>query len=428
MLKINFENLYLIAQRESEHGVSSLEFTNFEPQLPILQDKIKSRNQGFLGAVNQDIRSKMVQEIEDYTNQLKGKFDTIIVCGIGGSMLGPQTIIDVLGNKFANPKIYFLDNIDPYQIAQIRQNVHLKNSLILIQTKSGGTPETLAQYFYFKKELTDEGLDLKEHLVFVTDPEKGCLRKEGARLGIKMFDLAPNIGGRFSVLTPIGLLVASLAGLNIDQMLEGAETIKQEYFDRKNPAVFNLAIVQYLLANKGKNINVIMPYSSRLKLLANWYTQLLSESIGKELNLEGEKVNVGITPLPALGATDQHSQLQLYKEGPFDKLIWFIEVEDFGINLPINMPAGIEGLHYLENRSFNELLRAEFNGTRQSLTESNRANLTLTIDKVNEYSLGELFMVMQLSVAYLGELYQIDTFNQPGVERSKVLTKEILSN
>ena len=179
---------------------------------------------------------------------------------------------------------------------------------------------------------------------------------------------------------------------------------------------------------KGKNITVFMPYSSQLKIMANWYTQLLSESVGKQLDQEGSEVFAGVTPLPALGATDQHSQLQLFQEGPHDKLVVFVEVEKFASELKIpSLWSTEDNLDYLKNKTFNQLIQAEFEGTRNSLTESLRPNITLKVDQVNEYSLGELFMFLEISVAFLGEILNIDTYNQPGVERSKILARQILS-
>jgi glucose-6-phosphate isomerase len=172
----------------------------------------------------------------------------------------------------------------------------------------------------------------------------------------------------------------------------------------------------------------MMPYSAHLRKLADWYTQLLSESIGKQKNLASENVYAGLTPVPSQGATDQHSQLQLFQEGPFDKLVWFIEVEEYCHDYLIPpVISGGEKFRFLGGKSFHDLISAEFQGTRQSLTESGKANITTTIPQVNEQTLGALFMMFEITVGYLGELFEINTFDQPGVERSKMLTKEFLS-
>jgi glucose-6-phosphate isomerase len=293
--------------------------------------------------------------------------------------------------------------------------------------RSGGTPETLTQYFFFRDLIEKSNLPVNKHFVFVTDPEKGYLRQVANQENIPSFEIPENVGGRFSVLSSVGLLVSCLVGLDIESMLQGALNAKKEFFESQNQSAFELALTQFLLNKKGKNITVLMPYSSRLRKLADWYTQLLSESIGKEYDLKGQRKQTGITPVAALGATDQHSQAQLFKEGPDDKLIIFMEVEKDEVEVTIPEIKTQEDFEYLKNQTFNKLIKAQLKGTEQSFTESNKPNLKILVSEVSEYVLGEMFMFLELSVAFLGELYEIDTFNQPGVERSKIITKEILS-
>jgi glucose-6-phosphate isomerase len=421
MLTVNFDNLFKVYNQDPKHGVSTSELENYKTQFDNYKDKILSRKQGFL-----DLGEQNIQHILDYAASIKNKYTDIVILGIGGSMLGPVTILDTL-KKQETPKVHCLDNIDPDLITKIRDTINLQTTLFLVQTKSGGTPETLAQYFYFKDILQTANLEIANHFVFITDPEKGYLRKIANQQNIPSFEIPDNVGGRFSVLTPVGLLISALVGLDIQKLLNGAKDTKTRFFDETNFEAYYLAVSQFLLSQKGKNINVFMPYSSRLKTLANWYTQLLSESVGKKLDLNGNQVFAGITPLPALGATDQHSQLQLFSEGPHDKLTLFVEVDNFENQVKIpTLWQNDDDLDYLENKTFNQLLAAELAGTKASLTENNRPNITLKIDKINEYSLGELFMFLEISVAFLGELLNINTFDQPGVERSKVLAKEIL--
>lgn len=426
MLTVNFQNLFKIQVKNPKHGISEEDFASWESKFKTYKASVLSRQQGFLELGNQPGN---LQKINDFAKSANSKYTDIVILGIGGSMLGPLTILDALNRtpKANTPKVHCLDNIDPVLIQEITDKINLKKTLILVQTKSGGTPETLAQYFYFRDLLQKANLNIKEHFVFVTDPENGYLKSVAIKEGIQTFDIPANVGGRFSVLTPVGLLVSALVGLDINKLLEGAQGAKEKFFDNSDFSAYKLAVTQSLLSIKGTNITVFMPYSSQLKTLANWYTQLLSESVGKKLSLNGQEVYAGVTPLPALGATDQHSQLQLFQEGPHDKLVVFVEVEKFTseIKIPSLWSTG-DNLDYLNNKTFNQLIQAELEGTKSSLTESLRPNITLKVDQINEYSLGELFMFLEISVAFLGEILNIDTYNQPGVERSKVLAREIL--
>jgi glucose-6-phosphate isomerase len=379
---------------------------------------IKSRGQGFTGLPK---NTQVSTDIKNFMERVKNRYNHIVILGIGGSMLGPKCILEALYSPQPGLQIHYLDNIDPYKISQIESNIDLTKTLFLVQTKSGGTPETIAQYLYFRDKVNTHNLDAKNHFVFVTDPKRGYLRQVANTESIPSFIIPENVGGRFSVLTPVGLLVAALVGLDIDSMLSGAQSV----LDNQLSEAYTLATIQHSLSESGKSINVIMPYSSRLKTFSEWCVQLISESLGKEFDLHGNVVNTGITPVPAVGATDQHSQLQLFAEGPNDKLIIFIKPQDYGVNIQIPH-TDQELLQYLNGHSFNQLLDAEFKGVKAALTERDRPNLTIEIDQVNEFSLGELFMFFELATAFVGEMLNINTFDQPGVERSKVLSRENL--
>jgi glucose-6-phosphate isomerase len=411
MLKTDFSNL------------QNLDFTSFNKNFKEYKKKLLSRQQGFL---NLGTQPQNIAKISEFAKLVEGKYEAIVILGIGGSMLGPQTILEAFTANL-NLKVHCLDNIDPYQIKTLEKQITFSKTLFLIQTKSGTTPETLAQYFYFREIIEKSGLKPKEHFVFVTDPNNGYLREVAIKQNIPSFEIPENVGGRFSILTPVGLLISALIGLDIQKLLDGAQE-SLEQINNESDQSFKLAVSQYLLAKKGYNIAVLMPYSSRLRVFSNWYVQLLSESIGKKINLLNQEVRVGITPVPALGVTDQHSQMQLFKEGPKDKLLIFINLKNHGeiVEIPENQ-IDQDSIEYLKKVSFNKLLDAEFQGTRQSLIEEGVLNVTLTLEKLDEYSLGFLFMFFEKSVAFLGELFEINTFDQPGVERSKVLTREILA-
>jgi glucose-6-phosphate isomerase len=374
------------------------------------------------GFVDLPYQTQTIEEIKNGISKFKNQFDTIVILGIGGSMLGPQTILDALyfGTDI---KVICLDNIDPFVIQKTTETLNLSKTLFLVQTKSGGTPETIAQFLYFRDLVEKNNYKIEDKFIFVTDPTVGYLREvANSNPAVACFEIPSNVGGRFSVLTSMGLLIMELLGLDTKAILEGAKHV----IENQKSTAFEFANIQTELYKQGLDQNVLMPYSSRLGTFARWYIQLLSESIGKEFDLDGKKVNHGITPIPALGATDQHSQAQLFKEGPNNKLIILIKVEDHK-SAPIISTKTPSSLSYLENKTFEQLINAELEGTLRSLTESSKPNLLITIPEVNEFYLGALFMFFELSTAYIGEMLNLNTFDQPGVERAKILAKEILS-
>lgn len=418
MIKLNYDNLFKI---DSSHGLSKNDFSEYEKRTDEFLNKIEKRNQGFYKVID-DI--DYIEKIEKYAQKIEGEFDDIVVLGIGGSALGAICLKKALKHLFENelkvksdPRLHVLDNIDPALISGIEDVIDYEKTLFIVISKSGGTPETLALYFYFNELLKRKNLDLKKHFVFVTG-HAGFLRDQSEKHEIEAFDIPKNVGGRFSVLTTVGLLPASLIGIDIRAILKGAREMRNSFLntDLNENLPFKIALIQYLLSKKGKNINVLMPYSQHLIGFSDWYKQLLAESIGKT-------ENVGLTTVSAIGATDQHSQSQLYNEGPNDKLLIFIKVDNLGPDIII--PAD-NSAKYMQNVSFNKLLHTEMRGTIDSLTKNNRPNVLIEIPQVDEYSMGALFMLFEGATAFLGELYEINAFNQPGVELSKKITKKIL--
>ena len=255
----------------------------------------------------------------------------------------------------------------------------------------------------------------------------------GAEPSIRTFSVPENVGGRFSVLTAVGLLPAALLGLDVEALLRGARAMRDRFLSPnfKENLPFQLAAAQYLLTQKGKSQHVFFPYAQHLLRFGEWYCQLVAESLGKTLNEKGEIVHTGITPLTALGITDQHSRLQLYQEGPNDKLFLFVEAETLAPSLEIPLPetaAEHPAVSYLKGVTFDHFIHSALEGTRRSLTENHRPNLTIRVDEISPETLGELFMLFQGAVAFLGEFLGINAFDQPGVERSKILTRQLLVN
>jgi len=216
-------------------------------------------------------------------------------------------------------------------------------------------------------------------------------------------------------------------GINIRGLLRGAREMRELFLSEnaEKNMPFELATIQYLLLQKGKNMNVMYSYSHKLFRMADWFRQLLAESTGKRYNEKGEEIFAGITPIASLGATDQHSQNQLYFEGPNDKLFLFLETESFNHTIPIPAPD-TEDFSYLQETDFGALLRLEKQGTEGALTKVNRPHLTIKMDKISEENIGAFFLLLEGATAFLGEFLEIDAFDQPGVELSKDITKELL--
>jgi len=429
MLSLQLDRLFGIPV---PHGLTEDDLAGYQNRIASDLQKIEARNQGFYKIID----SLPLTEMKTYADTVRPQIDSVVVLGIGGSALGTICLNQALGNLFTgkvapdSPTLYVLDNIDPVLLHEVEDVINLATTLFVVITKSGGTPETLAQYAYFRERCESQGLAAKERFAFITDPDNGLLRQIGQRDQITMFDVPPNVGGRFSVLTAVGILPAYLIGIDVDALLSGARTMRDRFLSTewKVNLPFQLAAVQHILGTKGKTIHILMPYAQKLIRFADWYRQLLAESIGKQVNIRGEEVFVGLTPVNALGATDQHSQSQLYNEGPNDKLIMFVEVANPMPKLPIPATDDIlSSVSYLEGVDFGQLLNTEKQGTEQALTQYNRPNLTIKIDTVNAQTLGELFLLFEGATAFLGEFYEIDAFNQPGVELSKQLTKQLLS-
>lgn len=368
-------------------------------------NNIMEKDQGFYKIVNSDI-----SVIMDYANSVKGKYDDIVVLGIGGSALGTICLRQSLTHLYKPTKLHVLDNIDPELMADLDDILDYSRTLIIVISKSGGTPETLSQYFYFREKCNN--------FVFITGKD-GLLREIGGKKEIKMFEIPENVGGRFSVLSPVGLLPAALMGLYVQDLLDGAKEMRDKFLSEnlEENLPFQIAQMQYEHGKQGRNMTVLMPYSQRLIRFADWYRQLLAESIGKTKD-------IGLTPVSALGVTDQHSQSQLYMDGPDDKFFIFIKVEDLGPEVMIPKPE----VEYLKGVSFNKLMHTEQQGTTDALTHNKKPNATLNVPKVDEFNLGALFMLFEGATAFLGEFYGINAFDQPGVEFSKKLTKELLTN
>ena len=299
--------------------------------------------------------------------------------------------------------------------------------LVNVISKSGGTAETMAQYLVVRAWLERAlGQAAMRHLVFTTDPARGALREIAIQDGIPALEVPSEVGGRFSVLSPVGLLPAALVGIDVQGLLAGARAAlrrAQAGELRQNPAALYAALQWAADTRLGARIHVMMPYTDRLREFAEWYRQLWAESLGKAVSRAGAVVNAGPTPVGAVGPTDQHSQVQLFMEGPFDKTITFVTVaapaEDVEIPAGERLP---DDLAYLPGHTLGELLQAEYRATAAALARMGRMSVTIELPALNAETMGELIMFYQLATGYAGAWYGVNPFDQPGVELGKRLT------
>jgi glucose-6-phosphate isomerase len=423
---------------DGAHGLPRARLAELERRFAEVQPEVRRRRgageYAFYGLVDQGVT---VREIKTFAEGLGQAHDHVLVLGIGGSALGTKALLNALrrpnwnewddeGREFF-PRLTVLENVDPTSVHAALGRIDPRRVLVNVISKSGGTAETMAQYLVVRAWLEEAlGPAAYRHFVFTTDPVRGALRDIAGREGIATLDVPPDVGGRFSVLSPVGLLPAALVGIDVDGLLQGASrAVERAEADelRRNPAALYAALKWAADTDLAARIHVLMPYSDRLRELAEWYRQLWAESLGKRVDRSGRTVHVGPTPVGAVGATDQHSQVQLFMEGPFDKVITFVEVEraqdDVRIPPRSDLPPD---LAYLPGHTLGELLRAEYEATATALSQMGRMNCTLHLPDLSPATIGEAIMFFQIATGYAGVWYGIDPFDQPGVELGKRLT------
>jgi len=433
-IRIDFSNM----MGEAAGGIPETEWRDSTELFARAHQAFASlRQSGTVGFVDIAMDDTLRAQSLDFAEGARGKFDDVVILGIGGSALGPIALRTALRPSGWNmlskeardghPRLQVLDNVDPETIAALLERLDLARTLFVVTSKSGGTAETMSQFMIVDERLRNAGLPLADHLVFVTDPAQGALRPLARQLGVRALDIPPNVGGRFSVLTPVGILPAALIGIDVTELLAGAAEMADRCSEpelARNPAGA-YAVLQWLADTRhGKSINVLMPYSDPLRDFADWFVQLWAESLGKHAP---DGTSVGSTPLAAVGATDQHSQVQLFMEGPKNKTVTFIAVNKRETNLTIPRSFGeVKELGYLGGHSLGELIDIEQKATAGALAKRGRPNLTIHVERVDARHVGALMMLFELATAYAGQLYGVDAFNQPGVELGKQFAYALL--
>jgi glucose-6-phosphate isomerase len=370
--------------------------------------------------------------IAEWAARARENLDDVVVLGIGGSALGAVALRTALLGRDWNARsregrggrarLHVLDNVDPRSVRELVDGLDLARTRVLVVSKSGSTAETMAQYLFVRDLLRTKKLPLPEHLAFVTDPAKGALRAVADAEGIPCFSVPANVGGRFSVLSPVGTLPAALVGMDVAALIDGARAMRDRCASatlKQNPALAYAAFQWRADDAHGQRSHVLMPYSDAFRDLAPWFVQLWAESLGKRA---GDGSHRGPTPIPAVGATDQHAQVQLFMEGPVDKTVTFIDVESHD---EVRIPDGADvpaSLAYLKGRGFGELLRTECRATAGALARAGRPTMTLRVERADAWHLGGLFMFFELATIYAAQFYGVDPLDQPGVELGKQLT------
>ncbi|MCS7068508.1 MAG: glucose-6-phosphate isomerase [Meiothermus sp.] len=426
MLRLDLNNLF--SERIGSQGIDwPAALAAHRESLEAAREALWNRKalpEAFLGWIEVPEDTETLRRVLRY-RQANAWVEDFVVLGIGGSALGAQAVGAALGN--GPVRLHFVDNVEPEPILGLLRTLDPRKTLVNVISKSGSTAETMAAFLVFRQWLEQAVTDWKKHVVVTTDPAKGILRPYAQAEGLTAFEVPPSVGGRFSVTCPVGTLPLAFAGVDLESLLAGARKSNEQ---AQSPLEANLpaqtALVNHLFSQRGKNIVVFMPYSTRLRYLPDWFVQLHDESLGKMRDRQGNEVRTGTTAVRAIGTTDQHAQVQLFREGPHDKLIVFLRLLAPSEDLEIPAVKGLEGLDYLFGKSFFELLDAEAKATAHALAKAGQPNYTLTIDRLDAYHLGWLLQHLMWQTAFLGELWNINAFDQPGVELGKEYTYALM--
>lgn len=436
-MHIHFDDLNLRAKMVGQaNGLTPEEISLHSPKaLEALNGFRKISEAGAQGFPHLPFQTQVAEDILGFAEEVRGSFDTLCLVGIGGSALGawaldcglrgPHPVQPAFSAR--NPRLVILDNVDPAFTAAALNSMSPEKTFTVVVAKSGSTAETVATFLIVRDWMGRKpGRQARNRITAVTTAGAGDLNALAQAEGYPQFAIPKNVGGRFSVLSPVGLLPAALIGLDIRGILKGAAAVTEDCWqpDLETNLALRAALFHYLVWTlKHKSIQVAFPYSNQLWGAAFWFRQLWAESLGKAKSRQGAEIHAGQTPVAALGATDQHSQVQLYAEGPNDKVFTFWAVEEFAG--PGKIPeAGLnlEAFDYLGGQTLAQLIDVERRSTAAALVEAGRPNCTFTLQKVDPEHLGAFLQLMEFQTAFMGELLDINAFDQEGVELGKKFT------
>jgi glucose-6-phosphate isomerase len=412
MIELNYSNM--MQDVIGKKGLSEKQIEGMSEKVLKAHGEIAGRK--WPGLAFLDLPGQDTKAVKEAAAGIRKNAEDFILLGIGGSALGPETILEALSpmhNLRQTPRVFIYDNVDPVTLTDIIDVVDLDKTALNVITKSGSTAETMASFMIMHEKLKGT----RGGIFATTDPEKGYLRELAIETGMKTLPVPPDVGGRYSVLCPVGLLLAEVIGVSSDELLRGAKDMTERCSGEdvwENPAYLYGLLLYIMETEKKRGINVLLPYSDRLKPLSEWYCQLWAESLGKQ--------GKGSTPYPSLGTTDQHSQLQLWMEGPEDKVITFVKVDNHGADIEIPRVFDDRGFGYLGGHTLSDLMDAEEESTELCLARAGRPNMTIRIPSVDAYHLGQLFCFLEIATAFAGFLYGINPFDQPSVEEGKNFT------
>ncbi len=436
-MNIQFDDTNLYARMVGEaNGLTLDEVRQAEPAAKnALAGFKKSSEEGLYGFPHLPFQTKVIQDIGKYASTVRGSYDAVCLVGIGGSALGAWALDCAMRGPHpvqpafstSNPRLVILDNVDPSFVGAALDSMNPKKTLTVVVAKSGSTAETIGTFLVVRDWMSQSlGRKTAQRVVAVTSEGRGDLKTIATTEGYQTFHIPESVGGRFSVLSPVGLVPAALTGVDIRKLCRGAAAMTHSSWQEditQNPAL-RAALMHWLIwTRKKKTIQVAFPYANRLWGTAFWFRQLWAESLGKARDRKGNTVNVGQTPVAALGTTDQHSQVQLYMEGPNDKVFsfWAVKKHRRTVRIP-KVKTGFESFDYLAGQDLAKLLDAERRSTAAAVTSNGRPNCTFTLDQVDEEHLGAFLQLMEFETAFLGELLDINAFDQEGVELGKKFT------
>lgn len=430
-MTIKYNDAWMHRKAVGNHGISSTKVNvNKARQMKAHQAAITLLDSGEQGFIKTLFNSKDLALINKWSEYLSKSFSQILLIGIGGSDLGARALNQIFPSS-SKKQVFFLgDTADPIEINRVCSAIDWKKCAVIPVSKSGSTVETITVFLYARDLLIKAvGKEKhKKHIYMLTEDNPSVLHNIAIRQEYTLIPHPQNIGGRWTVLSIVALLSSAFTGANVKELRKGARDFYNMAKLSKNNPAMKYAMLHYLGCKQGQSLAVLMPYSSRLESFGAWYRQLFAESLGKAKNRKGKIVNTGVTPIVAVGPKDQHSQVQLYNDGPYDKLITFIRVESTVSNEMVPKHwKGEESIAYLDSWSYHDLLNIEQESTAQALKVHKRPSGTISIPELSEYYVGQLFILFELACVYLAELFDINAFDQPGVEEGKQWMKNKLT-